>query len=241
MAKPKINDKSVEKALKELEAEGTIKNVATKKLAKAIAAAILGDEATKDSIETTLSILQAIQAERTGSAEEGEDVDHGNEDAGDEGESEGGTHSAVRPRYKQKYAAESETKTGCGDEFDVAFRTKTDGKEKEELHAILKKIADDNGIEPERFAKWEGLKNRDGSMNVGMIRMNLSNVLRAKHRNGDKVKIGSQTFAADPEKQKERKEKQKAKAERLKELAAKKKAKAEKPAKASKEEAAAEA
>ncbi len=140
------------------------------------------------------------------------------------------TNSAVNTKYKKLYS-ERETKTGCSDEFDVAFRAKTDGVEKEALRDVLRGIATENGIEGERFAKWEALKNRDGSMNVGMIRMNLSNVLRAKHRKGEKVKIGKQVFAADPEKIKAAKDAAKAKLQRLADLKAKKAEKADKPKK----------
>lgn len=222
----KINDKTVTAAVEALREAGTIAedaNIATKKVAKIVAGEILGEEkVTPDHLASVLSYLQALAAEGGEDAEEMEDVEQSEE--ADEPEEKGG-NSAVRPRYKALYK-ERETKTGCSDEMDIAFRALTSDKEKDELVEVLRKIATDNGVDMARFDKWCTIKNRDGSINVGMVRMNLSNVLRGIHKRGDKVVIGKQKFAADPEKQKERKAKEKAKQDRLKELQAKKAEKA---------------
>lgn len=189
----------------------------TKKMAGLVANTI-NESATGEEKAVALEVLQDLWAKKTAREEDGA------EEEADEDGSEGGGASKVRERYKKAYA-QTETKTGCADEVDVAFRAKTDGKEGEELLEVLRKIADDNKVDPEKFDRWTKIRNRDGSTNTGMVRMNLSNVLRAKLRRGEKVKIGSETWAADPAKAEEAKKKSAKAAERLKNLKEKSKAK----------------
>lgn len=84
--------------------------------------------------------------------------------------------SVVPAHYKKDYGPTQ----SCNDEVaNFMKEAATDDKGKADL-AALKKIAADNGVD---FGKWEHL-------NIGMARMNLSNVLRGKLKRNEQVTIG---------------------------------------------------
>lgn len=58
--------------------------------------------------------------------------------------------------------------------------------------AKLREVAADNGI-ADKLAKWE-----DRGLNGGLLRMNVSNVLRGMLRRGEQVKVGSTVWEANP-------------------------------------------
>lgn len=243
----KISETSVNNAIKAMIGAGDLKEDFKRNatISKKIAALILGKDKDGKGIKPTKAdialVYDYIKPEEAESME-GED----------EGDSDGGgNNGTVRAHYKTKYAKESPTKTGCGDEFDTAFRDYCGDAEGEDLLGKIKVVGNANGIDA--MDRWGHLKDRSGQTNVGMIRMNLANVLRGKFRKGEKVIIGKKKWDADPEKVKAAKQKEKDKAERLAKLKAKgkeaaaKKAPAKKtaakkaPAKKSKKSAPAEA
>src|SRR5690349_16941720 len=114
----KITAKSVDNAIKALIQAGEFtedfKRNATN--SKKIAALILGEDKDGKQIKPTKADIALAYEYVKPPEEESLEGD-------DDGEDEGKGGGAVREHYKTKYAKESETKTGCGDEFDVAFRT----------------------------------------------------------------------------------------------------------------------
>jgi hypothetical protein len=87
----------------------------------------------------------------------------------------------VAPKYKKLYRPHKDT---CGDEFVTALDgfLKPDGEDVDP--GRLAKLKKDNGIEP---AKWL-------DKNIGMQRMNVGNVLRARYKRGEEIYIGGQTL-----------------------------------------------
>lgn len=137
-------------------------------------------------------------------------------DDGDEGDDEGeeaeGKGSVVKAKYKKKYHPTHDTN---GDEFTEAFRTATledpdDAKSSIDVNKLAH-VARENGLS---IKQWLHLKRKDGGLNVGMIRMNLGNVLRGRYRNGTDVVIGEQTLKGLPQKEKPAKVKKAAKAKK---------------------------
>jgi hypothetical protein len=220
----KITEKTVNNAIKAMVEAGDFaedwKRNATN--AKKIAKLILGEDADGKQVQPDKSqialVYDYIKPDEAESAEDGDEGDASDADMG-----------KVKSHYKTKYAKESPTKTGCGDDFDQAFRTYCGDAEGEDLLGKLKTVANANGIDA--MAKWGHLKDRTGNTNIGMIRMNLANVLRGRVRKGDKVTIGKTKWDADPEVQKARKQKEKDKLDRLAKMKADKAAKAKAPAK----------
>lgn len=93
---------------------------------------------------------------------------------------EGSAEEVVRRRYRMRYA---ETDNHCNDAMAVAFYGECRVEGEVSLDK-LKEIAAANAVD---LGRWRG-------RNIGMIRMNLGNVLRGKLRHGEQVKIGKQTF-----------------------------------------------
>lgn len=97
--------------------------------------------------------------------------------------------SVVPNKYKARYA---KTHDSNGDDLAEAMRAATTDEHGDtDIDAILR-IGKQNGIDAAK--RWGHLRNRDGSVNVGMIRMNLGNCLRGLHRQGQDIKIGSKTI-----------------------------------------------
>jgi hypothetical protein len=121
--------------------------------------------------------------------------EEGDEDEGDE-EGEGGG-SVVPAKYRLIYGAAQ----NCGDEIALALsdycRDEEDGLDREKLA----EVASANGI-ADRLDKWI---NR--SLNGGLLRMNVSNVLRGMNRRGEQVVIGSMVWEAREVPKKPRKSK----------------------------------
>ena len=86
----------------------------------------------------------------------------------------------IKDEFKARYRGISEDKVSCGDTLANELRSfcKPDGK-KVDLSAV-EKVAKDNGID---LSIWDHL-------NLGMVRMNMGNVLRTKIRKGEEVVIG---------------------------------------------------
>ena len=124
--------------------------------------------------------------------------DDGGEEDGEDEEAEG-KGSVVKAKYKKKYQPTHDTN---GDEFTEAFRAATVNDDEMVDVNKLNHVARDNGL---KIMQWMHLKNRDGGINVGMIRMNLGNVLRGRYRNGIDIKIGDKTFKGLPPKEKVKK------------------------------------
>lgn len=114
------------------------------------------------------------------------DEDEDGEDKGKE------PKSVVKAKYKKLYKP---TKDRNGQKFADElhdFLFPEDGDEEfsvKNFHAVCR----DNNIDPKR---WTHLKNKDGSPNYGMWRMNAGNVLRGLIRKGTDVKVGTKTYKA---------------------------------------------
>lgn len=108
--------------------------------------------------------------------------------SGDE-ESDDKRASVVPRKYKARYA---KTHDSNGDGIAEAMREHTTDEHGDtDVEAILK-VGKQNGIDAAK--RWGHLRNRDGSVNVGMIRMNLGNCLRGLHRQGIDIKIGTKAI-----------------------------------------------
>ena len=118
------------------------------------------------------------------------------EDDGEGDEEEGGKGSVVKAKYKKKYQPTHDTN---GDEFTEAFRAATVNEDEAVDVNKLNHVARDNGL---KITQWMHLKNKDGGVNVGMIRMNLGNVIRGMYRNGQDIVIGGVKFKGLPPKEK---------------------------------------
>lgn len=129
--------------------------------------------------------------------------DEGDDEDGEDEEAEG-KGSVVKAAYKKKYRPTNDTN---GDEFTEAFRAATVNEDEAVDINKLGIVARDNGL---KILQWMHLKNRDGGINVGMIRMNLGNVLRGMVRRGTTIKIGDKTFKGLPPKEKADKKAKKA-------------------------------
>lgn len=104
---------------------------------------------------------------------------------GEEDEEAEDTASVVKAKYRKLYKP---TKNTCGDAFTEAFETATRNEDGTTDVEKLHRIGSANGIDVK--ARW-------GGRNVGMQRMNLSNVLRGMVRNGKKVKIGKEVISPE--------------------------------------------
>lgn len=87
--------------------------------------------------------------------------------------------SIVRQPYKDAYKTKGSGQ-GCGDRLDVAMRDALEGDS-----AALTKVAKSNNVP---FV-WAGL-------NPGLQRMNLTNVLRARVKRGEKIDVMGKTIAS---------------------------------------------
>lgn len=114
-------------------------------------------------------------------------------DEDEEGSDDG--NSVVRAKYRKLYKP---TKNTCGDPFVEAFEEATRDKDGKKV-VIDKLVRVGKANKVDVLGRWGHLKGRDGEINVGMLRMNLGNVLRALVRNGTAVKIGEQTFEPEGE------------------------------------------
>lgn len=91
--------------------------------------------------------------------------------------------SVVANSYRAEYAVNDQT---CGDDIADALRAyaNKEGKRTSVDYSKIREVGAANGID---IGKWAHLNN-------GMIRMNLSNVLRRMIRKGDVVTVGEQTW-----------------------------------------------
>lgn len=94
--------------------------------------------------------------------------------------------SVVPSKYKARYA---KTHDSNGDGIAEAMRAATTDESGDTNIDDILRIGKQNGIDAAK--RWGHLRNRDGSVNVGMIRMNLGNCLRGLHRQGTDIKIGT--------------------------------------------------
>lgn len=102
--------------------------------------------------------------------------------------------SAVKDGYKKAYAR-NELKHTCSDDIAHAFAQLTQGHTGDDLMEVLVKVGEANGLAVED--RWGHLRNKDGSRNTGMIRMNLGNVLRNAAKRGEKVAIADRAFGGE--------------------------------------------
>lgn len=133
---------------------------------------------------------------------------------------------AVNDEYREKYVHDNSIKTEsgsasihCGDEVSGAMLGLTSSE--------VRSVAIENGLE-EKHDQWQ-----EKDLNHGMIRMNLGNMLRARHKKGEKVTFfGKEPKEAaelrDAQLAEERKQAEKEKAEKAKKAAEAKKEKAAK-------------
>ncbi len=110
------------------------------------------------------------------------------EDAEEDGDEVEGKGSVVKAAYKKKYQPHHAT---CGDAFVAALRAATVNEDEAVDVQKLGVVARANGLS---LKPWLHLKNKDGGINVGMIRMNLGNRLRGMVRQGKDVDIGGAVF-----------------------------------------------
>lgn len=127
------------------------------------------------------------------------------DEAEDEEERESG--SVVPEKYREIYGAAQ----NCGDaiahaltSFVTTARANKNNPDGGLDRAKLFAVAEINGI-ADKLARWD-----DRGLNGGLLRMNVSNVLRGMNRRGELVTIGEQVWAADPAKLEARKERRKA-------------------------------
>lgn len=144
--------------------------------------------------EAPRSVEDAIEFLQTEASDE--DTEEGDDEDGDEG------GSVVPEEYRRRYGVEQ----NCGDAIAVALTAYVTlpRANKKDIdggldRAKLRGVAEVNGI-ADRLAGWE-----DEDLNGGLLRMNVSNVLRGMNRRGEQVTIGEQVWAADPSKMEARK------------------------------------
>ncbi len=125
----------------------------------------------------------SLDCENFLSSEEGEFDEDGEEEGGD----------IIPRKYREKYGAAQ----NCGDQIALvltgyvtlprATKTNIDGGLDRDR---LREVATANGIAG-LLQKWE-----DKGLNGGLLRMNVSNVLRGMDRRGERVEIGSEVWEA---------------------------------------------
>lgn len=138
----------------------------------------------------------------------GEAMDYLGEEASDEEDEERDGGSVVPTKYRILYGSDQ----NCGDEMALALTEYvTMGRANKKNpdggldRSKLREVAEANGIS-ENLQKWE-----DRGLNGGLLRMNVSNILRGMIRRGLEVRVGSQVWQARPEAAEENKAKRKAK------------------------------
>lgn len=117
------------------------------------------------------------------------------EEASDEDEEDEDGGSIVPEKYRVLYGAAQ----NCGDEMALeltAYVTLSRASKKNPDGGLdlirLREVAAANGIS-DALAKWEGR-----GLNGGLLRMNVSNVLRGMLRRGEQVSVGQRTWEANP-------------------------------------------
>lgn len=133
-------------------------------------------------------------------------------EAGDEDEDGEGGGSIVPTKYRIKYGAPQ----NCGDDIALTLtgyvtepRMKANGKADIDgglNRDKLREVAKANGL-ADKLAKYE-----DRGLNGGLLRMNISNILRGMNRRGEKVVIGDKVYPAREVEKPKRVRKPKAKA-----------------------------
>lgn len=187
----KITTEAVEAAAREVGL--TEADITTRKAAQ-IACLILGTKrAPKDQTALVLSHLQAIGADLGVDPAAMDDVD---DVEIDEDEEAAIGSSKVKQGYKEKYARNA-LKHTCDDAFAYAFADATGKAKGPALLDLLVEIGTANDIDVE--ARWGHLQTRGGTPNYGMMRMNLSNVLRSRAKKGEAVTVGEKVWEAAEE------------------------------------------
>lgn len=133
------------------------------------------------------------------------------EEGDEEGEGEGG--SVVPQKYRLRYGATQR----CGDDISETLtayvtdpRKKANGKDDIDgglNRPKLREVAKANGL-ADKLAGYE-----DRGLNGGLLRMNISNILRGMNRRGEKVVIGQKVYPAREVEKPKRARKAKAKAD----------------------------
>lgn len=134
----------------------------------------------------------SIECEDFLSSEEGEYDEDGEEEGGD----------IIPRKYREKYGAAQ----NCGDQIALALtgyvtlpRATKENPDGGLDRDRLREVASVNGI-ADRLQKWE-----DRELNGGLLRMNVSNVLRGMNRRGEQVQIGEAIWEAREVEKKPRK------------------------------------
>jgi hypothetical protein len=151
--------------------------------------AMSADDVTRDDYETPLEEFIAAKPRTVDQVLTFLDTEEG-----DEGEDEGG--SIVPQKYRIRYGVTQH----CGDDVAEtlsAFVTLPRAGKKNDIdggldRAKLRGVAEVNGI-ADRLAAYE-----DRGLNGGLLRMNVSNILRGMVRRGERVVIGDREWAEDP-------------------------------------------
>lgn len=158
------------------------------------------EDIVRDDWEETLPDF--IKTDRNGSprsipVSDVEVLDFLGDEYADEESEEGVGGSVVPEKYRVLYGSEQ----NCGDDMAKALteyvtlgrvsKKSPDGGLDIEL---LRKVAADNGLST-FLQNWE---NR--GLNGGLLRMNISNMLRRMVRNGERVKVNNTIWEADPKK-----------------------------------------
>ena len=107
------------------------------------------------------------------------------EDEGDE--TPKASKSAVPDKYKKRYGKSQ----NCGDEMAEMLATLVKDEKGVTNIEALNAVGAQNGIDVQD--RW-GTGREGGALNVGMQRMNLSNVLRGKIRNEERVVVGEHVY-----------------------------------------------
>lgn len=111
----------------------------------------------------------------------GEQVEENSEEENSEEEAPK-RKSIVPAKYKKQYGKEG----SCGDELSDALKEATATKDGTSQEAVVR-IGDQNGIDV--LGKW-------GHLNLGQMRMNLGNVLRARLKRGEFVQVDEKRWEA---------------------------------------------
>lgn len=188
-----IDPKTVDTA--ELKVRLTDKEVT---FAKRAPVAKLIELAAENDIEVPLKPVKEPKPKKEPKAKkvkaEGDENDENDEgEDGDEDEKESG--NVVPAKYREKYGAAQ----NCGDELAdvlsafVMVEDPENPKKRVCSRSQLETVADANGLQ-DKMREYE-----ESGKNLGMVRMNIGNILRGRIRRGQYVKIGGAVWEAKEE------------------------------------------
>jgi hypothetical protein len=161
--------------------EGTV--IASAENGKAALAA--AEEKLEESgYEDFADLAADLQEQDDAEGDEGDEDDGEIQPEAEDGEEEGGARTVVPHKYRVLYKEIGLRGQDNGDAFVQAFIDVCGEDKGDDLKAILFDVAAANGVQTGKWAHH----------NPGQVRMNLGNILRAKVRRGEEVRIGKAVF-----------------------------------------------